>query len=73
MADEPFARLPDDVTVSLDNVRAVIEDLEEVLEQLRRSSDNRVTAALLDAAIGRMTRWIWPLLGELDEEDRYDD
>jgi hypothetical protein len=73
VADEPFARLPDDVTVTLAEVTAVIEGLEDVLDALHHSSIDHATADLLDAAIGRMTRWGWPLLGELDARDGYDD
>jgi hypothetical protein len=53
--------LPESITVSLDEIRAVVGGLEEV-----------ETAQQLDRLIGRMTRWVWDLLGELDDDEGYD-
>jgi len=31
-----------------------------------------ISAGDLDAVVGRMTRWVWPFLGELDQGEDYD-
>jgi hypothetical protein len=58
---EPFHRLPDNVLVSLAELRDAISALEDLLEELRqtpRASEEGTER--LDRVIGRMTRWIWP-------------
>ena len=59
--------LPDPIVVPLGEVRDVISALELQLERLA-ASDDLQGAEELDVVIGRMTRWIWDVLGELDEE-----
>ena len=70
---QPFQRLPDDVTVPVAELRAVIGLLEHLLEWLEQLPTAEQQASDLDSAIGRMVRWIWPLLRELDDEDDYDE
>lgn len=65
---DPLDRLPDEVTVSLEEVRATLNELEAVLAELRRQRPESALAGAVDDVIGRMTRWVWPVLGELDEE-----
>ena len=72
MADQPSHEMPDEVAVALAELAGVIGDLELILRELHEASDDRGLADSVEAVIGRMTRWIWPLLGELDEEDGYD-
>ena len=59
--------LPDPIVVPLGEVRDVISALELQLERLAASDDVQ-GAEELDVVIGRMTRWIWDVLGELGEE-----
>jgi hypothetical protein len=63
--------MPDEVTVPLTELARVMFELERILVALsdRGAPD---LADLVEEVIGRMTRWIWPLLGELDDEDGYD-
>ena len=71
---DPLHRLPDHVTVSITELRAAISDLEDLLDTLDGPDSLELGSAhLLDRVIGRMTRWIWPLLEELDREDGYDE
>jgi hypothetical protein len=71
MSDEPLDRLPDEVRVPLAEFGDVFGMLEDLLVDLRRSG--RVAQAeTLDSVLGRMSRWAWPLLGELDEGEGYD-
>ena len=60
--------MPDEVTVALAELAGVIAELELILRGLHESPDVRGLAESVEAVLGRMTRWIWPLLGELDEE-----
>jgi hypothetical protein len=64
-------RMPDEVTVALTDLASVMFELERILQALSDRGTPDIADAV-DAVIGRMTRWIWPLLGELDEEDAYD-
>jgi hypothetical protein len=74
MDEEPFHKLPDNVQVSLAELRRAIAELEDLLEEFHQSSDLAgAPAEQLDRVIGRMTRWIWPLLDELDREGGYDE
>jgi hypothetical protein len=70
--EEPFDRLPDEIRVSLAEFAAVVTGLEGVLRDLVATGD-RDAAARIDTLIGRMGRWAWPLLGELDEGQGYDE
>jgi hypothetical protein len=72
MEGEPLDRLPEDVSVPLEEARAVIVALDQLMEELR-ASGHLDAAMRIDDVIGRMTRWVWPLLGELDREDGYDE
>jgi hypothetical protein len=63
--------LPDPVAVPLNELRVAISDSDRLLTNLTALGENDL-ADDLDAVIGRMTRWVWPLLGELDEEEDYD-
>jgi len=65
--NQPFHRLPEDVTVPISELRDVMESLEDVLDALHQVHSLGPQADTLDSAIGRMVRWIWPLLRELDE------
>jgi hypothetical protein len=71
--NQPFHRLPEDVTVPLSEMRDVMEILEDALDALYQVHNLEPQADALDSAIGRMVRWIWPLLRELDEEGGYDE
>jgi hypothetical protein len=71
--NQPFHRLPDQITVPLAELRDVIAKLENLLEYLRRTSRTGRNADTLDEVIGRMVRWIWPLLDELDQDHGYDE
>lgn len=42
--------------------------LERHLEWLAELGDDRGIDAV-DAVLGRITRWVWPLLRDLDDED----
>lgn len=67
--DEPGGwreRLPDPIVVPLVEVRSVILLLEDQLERLHHLGDAE-GARGLDAVIGQMTRWIWNVLGDLDD------
>ncbi len=63
--------LPESITVSLDEIRAVVGGLEECLERMVDIEEVE-TAQQIDRLIGRMTRWVWDLLGELDDDEGYD-
>jgi hypothetical protein len=67
---DPFHRLPDDVTVPVAELRVAIGGLEVVLDELLQRPDAAELAARQDAVIGQMSRWLWPLLRDLDDEDR---
>ena len=69
MDGEPLHRLPERVTVPSIEVSDAINRLEAVLRDLERRSEPSALGAELDAVIGVMTRWLWPLLRDLDEED----
>ncbi len=69
----PFHQLPEEVTIPQAELRAVMVLLEQLLELLEWLSDAEDQASDPDRAIGRMTRWMWPLLGELDEGGDYDE
>ena len=57
--------LPDPVAVPLDEVSGVISDLDRLLTRAIAPGENDL-AHDLDTVVGRMTRWVWPLLRELD-------
>lgn len=59
--------LPDPVEVPLEEVSAVISELDRILHLTEVAGDVEM-ARSLDTVVGRMTRWVWPLLGELDED-----
>ena len=71
--NEPFHRLPDEITVPLAELRGVVVELDDLLDEFRTVGATAEQAARFDEAIGRMTRWASPLLRELDEEDGYDE
>ena len=70
MDQDPFHRLPDEVTVPVAELRDTISGLEAILDTLLPRRDDAELAAQLDTVIGLMSRWLWPLLRELDDEDR---
>ena len=72
MPDEPLHQMPDVIPVALPELAGVIAELEQILRGLHEVSDDQAIADSVEVVIGRMTRWIWPLLGELDREDGYD-
>lgn len=65
---DPLDRLPDNITVGLEEVRAAINQLEGVFAELRRQRPESALAGPVDDVIGRMTRWVWPVLGEEGDE-----
>jgi hypothetical protein len=71
--NKPFHRLPDEISVPLAELRGVVVELDELLDEFRRAGVPAEQADRFDRAIGRMTRWAWPLLRELDQEDGYDE
>ena len=68
MSDESGEELPSEAVVPLEEARQVVTALEGHLESLRQAGD-RVGAELVDAVLGRITRWIWPYLRDLDSEE----
>ena len=62
--------LPDPVAVPLDEVSAAISDLDRLLTVIMARGENEL-AHDLDLVVGRMTRWVWPVLRELDEDEDY--
>jgi len=66
---EPLDRLPDEVGVPLREIGDVVTLLEDLLADLR-AAGRGAEADCLDAVLGRMSRWVWPLLGELDEGEQ---
>lgn len=73
MSEDFKEDLPHEVVVPLEEVIAIVAALELHLERLSELGDISGAEAI-DAALGRITRWVWPLLRDLDEEDgRYDD
>ncbi len=72
VSDEFRQELPDEIVVPLDEAIAVVTALERHLERLSELGDD-VGREAIDAVLGRITRWVWPLLRDLDDEDgRYD-
>jgi hypothetical protein len=73
MSEEFKDELPQELVVPLEEAIAVVAALERHLERLAELGDE-TGAEAVDAVLGRITRWVWPLLRELDEENgRYDD
>jgi hypothetical protein len=66
---DDFHRLPEEVTVPVAELRIAIGGLEAVLDELLQRPDAADLAAGQDVVIGQMSRWLWPLLRDLDEED----
>lgn len=66
MPPEPLHRLPDEVTVRLEELRTVVRALERVVQQLAQLD---VTAPLkdLDSAIGSMVWWLWEEVRDVDQ------
>lgn len=58
--------LPDPVEVPLQEVSTVISELDR-LHHVAQVDGHVEIAQALDVTVGRMTRWVWPLLSELDE------
>jgi hypothetical protein len=58
--------LPDPVEVPLAEVSAAISELDRLLYVAGADGQHELARGL-DEVAGRMTRWVWPLLGELDE------
>ena len=72
MSDDFRHELPDEVSVPLNEAIAVVTALERHLERLSELGDV-VGMEAVDTVLGRITRWVWPLLRDLDDEDgRYD-
>ena len=51
-------------------LRIAISGLETILDELLRRPEDVELAGQQDAVIGVMSRWLWPLLRDLDDEDR---
>jgi hypothetical protein len=64
-------QLPDPIEVPLREVGYVISELDRLLRAAELRGDDE-TVRSIDAVVGRMTRWVWSLLGELDDEEDYD-
>lgn len=69
MPQEPLHRLPDDVIVPLGEIRWVVQRLEQMAGDLERRSRLRDLDAGLEEIIGRIVRWLWRLLDELDRPE----
>lgn len=67
MDDEPLARLPDRVLVTLDEFRVAAVGLDAAQRRLRELGVYDV-AEQVDAVLRRMLRWLWDDLRWLDEE-----
>ena len=63
--------LPDPVEVPLRELSRVISELDRLLRVAELGGALEIATAL-DEIVGGMTRWVWPLLGELDGEEDYD-
>ena len=72
MREDRREPLPDPVVVPLSEVGAVISALDRLLHMVEVRGQ-REFARVLDEVIGRMTRWVWPLLDELDDDEGYDE
>lgn len=59
-------KLPDPVEIPLEEVSTVISELDR-LHHVAPVDAHEEIAQALDVIVGRMTRWVWPLLSELDE------
>ena len=70
MCADDFHRLPEEVTVPVAELRIAISGLETILDELLRRPQDVELAGQQDAVIGVMSRWLWPLLRGLDDEDR---
>lgn len=68
MESEPYARFPDEIVVDREEVRRAMKGLEDALEASTERGIYDV-ASTIDAVLGQMTRWLWDLLRELDEEE----
>jgi hypothetical protein len=68
MPEEPFHRLPDRVEVRVSEIGDAIARLERAFDELTRRGGPSAVAHEVDGVIGSMTRWLWPLLRDLDEE-----
>lgn len=64
-------QLPDPIEVPLQEVGAVISDLDRLLRTAELGGYDEM-ARSIDEILGRMTRWVWPLLGELEDGEDYD-
>jgi hypothetical protein len=65
VSDRPFAHLPDEVTLTRDELAIVFFAL-DVVEQADVSSDDRVKVR---RAVRLLTRKLWPELGDLLGDD----
>jgi hypothetical protein len=61
MPEEPFHRMPSEVTISAGDVIAVINRLEAILGEVEERRSPFGVAPELDEIIGLLTRWLWPL------------
>jgi hypothetical protein len=57
----PLHRLPRQVTIDLEEIRALVIGLEELRLILDAEQAEEV-----DELIGRILRWLWPIFDELD-------
>lgn len=62
--DDALYRLPETVSLPLTEIRWVVIRLEELASRAMQPM-----ASDLDAVIGRIVRWVWPLLGDLDDRE----
>jgi hypothetical protein len=66
MADERFARLPDQVTLKRDDVAMLLFAL-DIVEQ---HAAGEAEAAKVRQAVVLLTRKLWPELGDLLDDDK---
>jgi hypothetical protein len=64
-------QLPDPVEVPLRELGQAISELDRILRVAELSGGHEI-ANSLDEVVGRMTRWVWPFLNELDDTEDYD-
>lgn len=67
MADDPFVRLPDPVTVPLVEISAVVVTLQDTADALAVDG-LYARSQVLNDVIGRISAWVWDPRWELDDD-----
>lgn len=60
--EDPLHRLPDEVTIDLEEIRALVIGLERL-----ESALSGAHAVAVNDLIGQVLRWLWPILDDLDD------